>query len=74
MCSFLEKRLRARQTDRETERDETVFNGPNCPVGVGPKMTQIWPKRAMFDISQQMRKRHFFTPPPVSFWPKWPIR
>ena len=29
MCGFLEKRLRARQRDR----DETVFNGPNSPGG-----------------------------------------
>ena len=31
MCSVLEKRLRARQ--REKEREETVFNGPNSPSG-----------------------------------------
>ena len=24
------------------------------------KMTQIWPKRAIFEFSQKMRKRHFF--------------
>ena len=24
------------------------------------KMTQIWPKGAIFEFSQKMRKRHFF--------------
>ena len=39
MCGFLEKRLHDRETERQTDRDETVLNGPNCPVGVGPKIT-----------------------------------
>ena len=26
-------------------------------------MTQIWPKRAIFEFSQKMRKRHFFPTP-----------
>ena len=41
MCGFLEKRLHGRQTarQREKERDETLFNGPDCPVGVGLKKT-----------------------------------
>ena len=38
MCGFLEKLTR--QRERQTDRDETVFNGPNCPVGVGPKNGQ----------------------------------
>ena len=33
MGGFLEKRLRARQRDRQTERGEWVFNGPNSPGG-----------------------------------------
>ena len=37
MCGFLEKLTRQTERERETDRDETVFNGPNCPVGVGPK-------------------------------------
>ena len=45
MCGFLEKRLHGKETDREREkereRDEAVFNGPNCPVGVGPKIGQF---------------------------------
>ena len=43
MCGFLETitRKRDRKRDRQTERDETVFNGPNCPVGVGPKMVRF---------------------------------
>ena len=47
MCGFLEKLTREteretdRETDRERDRDETVFNGPNCPVGVGPKIRKL---------------------------------
>ena len=26
-------------------------------------MTQIWPKRSIFEISQKIRKRHFFPTP-----------
>ena len=50
MCGFLEKGLhdreRERERERQTESDKTVFNGPNCPVGVGPKTTAILDKRA----------------------------
>ena len=37
MCGYLEKQLH----DIQRDRDETVFNGPNCPVGVGPKIVKI---------------------------------
>ena len=35
--TYARDRQRDRQRDRERDRDETVFNGPNCPVGIGPK-------------------------------------
>ena len=61
MCGFLEKRLRDRQTDRQTdrERDETVFNGPNCPVGVGPKIRK-------FQCAISEKIWHF-----LPFWPNF---
>ena len=43
--------------DRQRDRDETVFNGPNCPVGVGPKIANCNER-----FSRKMQKTSVFGP------------